>query len=637
MKIATLLFTYNRSYHTKRVLSSLKQNTILPQKLLIFQDGLKEKKDIYEWKKVNDLIKNINWCDKEIIVSKENKGLSVSIISGIEYAFKEYEALIVLEDDCVPAISFIAFMNQCFEKYEHDKNIYSISGYSWPINLIKDDYDIYGCGRISSWGWGTWKDRWRNYNKDNTILKRLKENCEKSRNLAVWGNDCEQMLIDNLIGKNDSWAIYWGLIVIENNGICINPYKSLIENIGMDGTGVHCDNNNRFNVEVSNESISKFRLPDKINLLSTTEEAFVDLYGSFTAVNKRDDSKENVLIYGVGNFYLHNERDINKKYNIEAFIDKRKKGWFAGKKIISIKKILQYNYSKIIIMIQDIQECINVVKILIKEGILAEQIILGHSIFGEYSNKFTNIRVLYNGSLLLKLKNIQIKVNSKDEFNNVKEVLLDQIYNYFLNDGKKDVILDIGMNIGDSILYFLQNDNVKKIYGYEPFRRTFELAKENLKLHLKNTDRIEIFQYGISNKNEKRIIDYNSDMSCDQSTISETCEKAYEFYLKWGIIEEKNKERELIIVKKASDVFKPIIKKHHDNNIILKMDCNGEEYNILEELLKEGILSEISFIMLKWHYKGKELLLQYLKQAGFSYWCNDKEKNMGMIYAYSII
>lgn len=50
-------------------------------------------------------------------------------------------------------------------------------------------YDVYGCGRISSWGWGTWRDRWEQYSVDNNALKRLKE--DKSRNLAVWENDLE--------------------------------------------------------------------------------------------------------------------------------------------------------------------------------------------------------------------------------------------------------------------------------------------------------------------------------------------------------------------------------------------------------------------------------------------------------------
>ena len=43
MKIATIIFVYNRSNHTKAVLEGLKHNYILPEMLFIFQDGLKDK------------------------------------------------------------------------------------------------------------------------------------------------------------------------------------------------------------------------------------------------------------------------------------------------------------------------------------------------------------------------------------------------------------------------------------------------------------------------------------------------------------------------------------------------------------------------------------------------------------------
>ena len=41
MKIAIALFVYDRSYHTNKVLEALKENTVLPEKLFIFQDGIK--------------------------------------------------------------------------------------------------------------------------------------------------------------------------------------------------------------------------------------------------------------------------------------------------------------------------------------------------------------------------------------------------------------------------------------------------------------------------------------------------------------------------------------------------------------------------------------------------------------------
>lgn len=68
--------------------------------------------------------------------------------------------------------------------------------------------------------------------------------------------------------------------------------------------------------------------------------------------------------------------------------------------------------------------------------------------------------------------------------------------------------------------------------------------------------------------------------------------------------------------------------------MILKLDCEGEEYGIIEELSKKGILNRFSLIILEWHYYGKDCILQFLQDAGLSYWCNDKNERMGLIYAF---
>lgn len=638
MKTAILLFTYNRSYHTEKVITSLRNNTVLPEKLIIYQDGLNQgyENDAYEWKKVNKLINSIDWCNKEIIVSEHNKGLAQSIVSGINYAFKSYEAVIVLEDDCVAAPDFVRFMEQCFEKYEQNKSVFCVSGYSWPVLMEESQYDVYGCGRISSWGWGTWKDRWEKYNSDYDIIKRLKREKVKSRNLAMWGNDCEKMFLDKMSGNNDSWAVYWALIVIENEGICINPYDSLIQNIGLDGTGVHCGKTERFQVAFSNHMKKDFKLPDDPRILDSTKKAFASLYGNYTSTNMESKSKENILVYGLGNFFLLNEKEINEIYYIEAFVDKNKSGYFAGKKIIHMHEIKQLKYDRLLIMIQNIQECINVVKELISEGIRAEKILLGHNFYGNYSRCIDRFLVLPEGALSVTVGQVTVKVRSLDEFNNLYEVLVDQTYHYYINNDKKDIVLDVGMNVGDASLYFLNSEKVKKVYAYEPFKETYLAARDNLKEYIQYPERVEIFQYGISNENSKRVIGFDGNMSCGQSTIAEVREKVHAIYRSWGLVQDKNDKQELIEVRDAAEVFLPIVERHSDCNIILKMDCEGEEYGIIERLFNEGILSYISFIMLEWHYKGKDCILSYLKKAGFSYWCNDKNKNMGLIYAFNI-
>lgn len=601
MKTATLLFTYNRSVHTEQVLDALKNNSVLPEKLIIFQDGLDKEghRDDCEWHKVNRLIHSIDWCDKEVIISDYNKGLSDSIVAGINYAFQEYEAVIVLEDDCVPAVDFIKFMEQCFTEYKENRYVYSVSGYSWPIPVEKNQYDVYTCGRICTWGWGTWKDKWRVYNKDPDILRRIKKDKIKSRNLAMWGSDCEKMLLDKIAGNNDSWAIYWGLIIIENEGICINPYESLIQNIGIDGSGVHCGISDEFQVKISESLKNKFKLLEDIAILNNTKEAFASLYGNYTSINEDNGLKEKILVYGLGNFFLQYEKDINEKYYIEAFVDRKKKGWYAGKKIIRMKDICAQKYDKILIMVHDIQECINVTTNLILENIYADKILIGHSYYGIFNKYIDCFLVLPDGFLSILIGKITVKIKSWEDFKCAYDVLVKQTYQYCFYNDKMDVVLDVGMNIGVSALYFLNCKKVKKVYAYEPFLEAYLAAKDNLKNNMEFSNRIEIMQYGISNAddNEKKEI---------------------------------NKK-----VKDAAEEFLPIIQRHSDCNIVLKMDCK-EEFEAIEELASKNILPFISLIMLEWQNKGKDHILSILKKEGFSYWCLEKDQNRGVIYAVNM-
>jgi len=632
MKTGIAVFAYDREEHLSKTLEGLKTNTEV-EEIYIFQDGLKTEAHRAGWEATREVILNINWCRVKFFRTEENRGLARSIVEGINLVLQENDTVVVLEDDCVPSPNFISFMLQCFEKYEDNKQVYSISGYSWPIDVTRDEYDVYFTGRISSWGWGTWKDRWQQYEIDNDILNRIKNNKDKSLRLAIWGNDLENIFNGRIAGKNNSWAIYWALKVIEEKGTCVAPYISFIKNIGCDGSGVHCGVSDKFDTVLEKGDKRRYNLPDKISIIDSIIKSFASLYGNYTGANS-DNSKKHILVYGLGNFFAQNEKYVNDNYYIEAFVDKGKAGYFAGKNIIKPEDIELYQYEKIIIMLQNVQECLIVAKMLrYKYSIDYRKIIFGVGIVPN-KEKIENVIYTVDDKIKLKIDGITCRVGSVDEYNNVREVLVDKIYNYYINNDKRDVVIDIGMNIGDSTLYFLNQEKVKKVYGYEPFKQTYLSARDNLKEYICNKDRLEIFQYGISDKNEYREIEYNPEMSCGQSTLEMVTENARHIYKNLGLISPNNDALEKIEVRKASDVLQPIIKEHSQDNLVLKMDCEGDEYKIMEELLNQNLLYKFNFIMLEWHYKGKETLLGYLREAGFSYWCNDKNTDMGLIYAY---
>ncbi len=358
MKTGIIVFAYNRSGHLQKVIDGLKENRGV-SKLYIFQDGLKCEEHYRAWNETRKVIQKIDWCEVVYNCPDQNKGLARSIVDGINLVFDENDAVVVLEDDCVPAPRFITFMEQCFERYQEDQRVYSVGGYSWPLNIQKKggESDIYFCRRISSWGWGTWKDRWEKYEQDYTFLQRMLFDQKQSAELAIWGNDLERTLVERVKGLNDSWAVFWALKTIEDGGVCINPYFSLIDNIGFDGSGVHCGKTNDYHVELDVTLKEQFSFPEEIKIAPEIEHAFAKLFNSYTVM--QDDAngeKEGILVYGLGNCFYENEEKICSSYKILAFVDRSRTGYYAGKEIMKAKDIGRYAYDKILIALKSEEE-----------------------------------------------------------------------------------------------------------------------------------------------------------------------------------------------------------------------------------------------------------------------------------------
>ena len=52
-------------------------------------------------------------------------------------------------------------------------------------------------------------------------------------------------------GKLDVWGVRWYASMFTAGGLCLYPGQSLVQNIGMDGTGVHCGHSSYFEVDLS--------------------------------------------------------------------------------------------------------------------------------------------------------------------------------------------------------------------------------------------------------------------------------------------------------------------------------------------------------------------------------------------------
>jgi hypothetical protein len=142
---------------------------------------------------------------------------------------------------------------------------------------IYDDYDkdVFLLPRASSWGWGTWKDRWIKTDWEVKDYNQFYNSQELQKKYDLTGGDKSRMLIKQQTGMVDSWAIRWDYTHYKNNAFGVFPKKSLINNIGLDNSGSHTKNLKSHSNEVS---YKKPILPNELVLDEKILNAYRGIY-----------------------------------------------------------------------------------------------------------------------------------------------------------------------------------------------------------------------------------------------------------------------------------------------------------------------------------------------------------------------
>ena len=360
-----VLFTYNRLEHTQRTIDTLVKNSLaINSELFIYSDGYKNEDDKIKVNSLRKYLKTIKGFKKiTIIEQKINQGLASSIIKGVTNIINKYGKIIVIEDDIVTSPSFLSFMNNALDYYENIDKVWHISGWNYPLNNINNTIDTFAWRMMNCWGWATWKVKWRAFKKEppNLIAQYSKYDIYKF-DLDGIGGFWSQVLKNNSSEMN-TWAIFWYATIFNNNGLCINPIKSFVENIGFDGSGTNTGNRDNYssNLAISEnikftdnlkenkvilEDIKKF-LIENHNKYSTFNYNILNIINSISSLDKN----EKYIIYGAGTICKLILLLPYLKDNIEYIIDKNynKINQILGKDIFSIDKILENKEMKIII------------------------------------------------------------------------------------------------------------------------------------------------------------------------------------------------------------------------------------------------------------------------------------------------
>ena len=238
-----LFETFVRVEYARQVWEAIKEAQ--PRKLYFYSNkGRAEKEgEVERNNEIRSWIKEIDWdCDLHTWFRDECVDVYTSLRGAISWLFDNEETGIILEDDCVPTMSFFSFIDQMLELYKDEKKIWGVSGCNF-FEYNPSGYDVIFSHTHYLYGWATWANRWHTIDWDdveenfNSFIRENK--CYKlysSSKQARWEEKAWKKRKDFLL-KTKCWDFVWDLTVDANNGVIVYPSRHLITNIGI--IGIH--------------------------------------------------------------------------------------------------------------------------------------------------------------------------------------------------------------------------------------------------------------------------------------------------------------------------------------------------------------------------------------------------------------
>lgn len=274
-KVITMT-AYKRPDYTKQVLDNL-QKCINFEKYTLLVNIEPGYSDVIK------LFDNIPNCD--VIVNKQVLGCAINTFNTLRRGFEQSDYVIHLEDDTIPGIDSLLYLEWVNNTYKNDSNIFTASAYNrvYNINEIgpKDYFSAKCCPWFTGWMWATWKDRFEEMDKnwdfidrfgwDNNINKNIRGNrleitpkLPRSRNIGekqgtyttpklwknqqyspVWVNDFREDIL-KLLGKykklsanriNDSIYPYYEMLAVPGDCPIDNKISIIVGIVIFAGIG----------------------------------------------------------------------------------------------------------------------------------------------------------------------------------------------------------------------------------------------------------------------------------------------------------------------------------------------------------------------------------------------------------------
>lgn len=244
-KVPVALFNFNRPHLTRQVFEVIRR--IKPQRLLLVADGPRADKpdDARLCADVRAIFEQIDWpCEVSRNFADINLGSFKRNSSGLDWVFETVEEAIILEDDCIPSLSFFPYCEELLARYRDDARIGVVSGNSFAQPKGRQrDASYYFSAYALTWGWASWRRVWKQVDLSMSwwepgavreILNRVHAN---SLEQQYWYSLYESI---HRGAMKNAWDYQLILSSFRHSQLCVCPAVNLVSNLGYGPGATHC-------------------------------------------------------------------------------------------------------------------------------------------------------------------------------------------------------------------------------------------------------------------------------------------------------------------------------------------------------------------------------------------------------------
>ena len=239
--VPVLLIAFNRPWHTAQVWEAMRKWQ--PERLLVAMDAPRPgmPSDVAACQAVRKLVQAPDWgCELSVRCATSHQSCRHGPAGAISWAFEQTEQAIVLEDDCVPDLTFFPYCAELLERYRNHPQVMGIGGHRWEAPDLMESPSYYASRYPNTWGWASWADRWAKFDLAMAEWPGLRASgwlqgrFSDPAAVAYW-----QQNFNAMESGLDTWDLAWLFACWRQEGVWLRPNVNLVQNIGFGPDATH--------------------------------------------------------------------------------------------------------------------------------------------------------------------------------------------------------------------------------------------------------------------------------------------------------------------------------------------------------------------------------------------------------------